>query len=58
VGRYARNDDPAVTYGGPGVELRFYLKRVAIPAVGVDAGYEVGSKKVRFTLAVGYRPTR
>ena len=58
VGRYARNDERPVTYGGPGVELRFYLKRVAIPAVGVDAGYEVGSKKVRFTLAVGYRPTR
>jgi hypothetical protein len=58
VGRYARNDERAVTYGGPGVELRFYLKRVAIPAVGVDAAYEVGSKQIRFSIAVGYRPAR
>jgi len=58
VGRYARNAEPAVTYGGPGVGLRFYLKRVAIPAVGVDVGYEVGSSRVSFSIAVGYRPLR
>lgn len=58
VGRYARNAEPAVTYGGPGAGLRFYLKRVAIPAFGVDAGYEVGSRRVSFSIAVGYRPMR
>ena len=58
VGRYSRNDDPPVTYGGPGAGLRFYLRKVAIPAVGVDAGYEVGSEHVRFSVSVGYRPAR
>jgi hypothetical protein len=58
VGRYARNAESAVTYGGPGVGLRFYLKRVAIPALGMDVGYEVASKRVSFSLAVGYRPLR
>ena len=58
VGRYARNAEPATTYGGPGAGLRLYLKRVAIPAVGLDLGYEVGSKRIAFSIAVGYRPTR
>jgi hypothetical protein len=58
VGQYARNEEAAVTYGGPGAGLRFYLRRVAIPAVGVDVGYEVASKGVSFTIAVGYRPLR
>ncbi len=58
AGRYARNAEPAVDYGGPGVGLRFYVKRVAIPAVGVDAGYEVGSKRVAVSISVGYRPMR
>lgn len=58
VGRYARNAEPAVTYGGPGVGFRFYLKRVAIPAVGLDLGYEVASRRVSLSIAVGYRPLR
>jgi hypothetical protein len=58
IGRYVRNDEPPVTYGGPGIGLRFYLKQVAIPAVGVDVGYEVGSKRVAFSVAIGYRPLR
>lgn len=58
IGQYARNDEPGVTYGGPGVALRLFLKRVAIPAVGVDAGYEVGSEHVRVSVSVGYRPVR
>jgi hypothetical protein len=58
VGKYVRNDEPVVTYGGPGIGLRFYLKKVAIPAVGVDVGYEVGSKRVAFSVAIGYRPLR
>lgn len=58
LGRYARNAEPAVTYGGPGLGLRFYLKQVAIPAVGVDVGYEVGSRRIAFSIAVGYRPVR
>jgi hypothetical protein len=58
VGRYARNAEPAVTYGGPGAGLRFYLKHVAIPAVGVDVGYETGSRLVQFSVSIGYRPVR
>ncbi|HEY5373097.1 MAG TPA: hypothetical protein VIK01_05390 [Polyangiaceae bacterium] len=58
LGRYARNTEPAATYGGPGVGLRLYLKRVAIPAVGVDVGYEAVSKRVAFSVAIGYRPLR
>ena len=58
LGRYARNAEPAVTYGGPGAGLRLYLRRVAIPAVGVDLGYEAGSRRISFSIAVGYRPTR
>jgi hypothetical protein len=58
VGRYARNDEAGVTYGGPGVGFRFFLNRVALPAVGVDAGYEVVSMRVAFSIAVGYRPLR
>ncbi len=58
VGRYARNAEPAVTYGGPGVGLRVYLKRVAMPAVGADVGYEVASSRISFSISVGYRPMR
>jgi hypothetical protein len=58
AGRYARNAQAAINYGGPGVGLRFYVKRVAIPAVGVDVGYEVGSRRFSFSIAVGYRPMR
>jgi hypothetical protein len=58
LGRYQRNAEPGVVYGGPGAGLRFYLERVAIPAVGIDLGYEVGSGRVAFSVVVGYRPTR
>lgn len=58
VGRYARNEEAGVTYGGPGAGVRFYLKRVAIPAVGADVGYELGSRRVAFSIAIGYRPLR
>ncbi len=58
AGRYARNREAAVNYGGPGVGLRLYLKRVAIPAVGVDVGYEVGTERFNFSVVVGYRPVR
>lgn len=58
VGRYARNDERATNYGGPGLGFRFFLRDVAVPAVGVDAGYEAGSQHVRFTVSVGYRPVR
>ena len=58
LGRYARNDEPGVTYGGPGAGLRVYLKRIAIPAMGVDVGYEAGSHRIAFSVAIGYRPLR
>jgi len=58
VGRYARNAEHGINYGGPGVGLRFFLKKVAMPAAGLDVGYEVGSKRFAFSVAIGYRPLR
>ena len=58
VGRYADEEAPGVTYGGPGLGLRFFLKQVAIPVLGVDGGYEVGSGTFRFSVSVGVRPLR
>jgi hypothetical protein len=58
IGRYVRNAEPAVTYGGPGVGVRFFVRDVAIPAFGVDVGYEVGSRRFSFSVAIGYRPVR
>jgi hypothetical protein len=58
VGRYVRNSEPAVTYGGPGVGLRFFLRRVSVPAVGVDVGYEAGSGRFALSLVAGYKPPR
>jgi hypothetical protein len=58
IGRYGRNDEPAVNYGGPGVGLRLFLPNVAIPAVGADLGYEVGSGRFAISVAIGYRPLR
>jgi hypothetical protein len=31
---------------------------VAIPAMGVDVGYEAESRRVSFSVAIGYRPLR
>lgn len=58
LGSFGRNDEAQVLYGGPGAGLRFYLRQVAIPAVGVDVGYELGSKQASLSVVVGYRPTR
>jgi hypothetical protein len=58
AGRYARNAEHPINYGGPGVGLRFFLRKVAMPAAGVDVGYEVGSKRFAFSVAIGYRPMR
>jgi hypothetical protein len=58
AGRYARNAEHAINYGGPGVGLRFLLDKVAMPAAGLDVGYEVGSKRFAFSVAIGYRPLR
>jgi hypothetical protein len=58
AGSFSRNDEPSVLYGGPGAGMRFYLRQVAIPAVGVDVGYELGSKQASLSVVIGYRPTR
>jgi hypothetical protein len=36
-----------------GAGLRFFLRSVAVPLVGFDAGYGLESHKVRFILVVG-----
>ncbi len=58
AGAYERNEEPATSYGGPGGGLRFYLRQIAVPAVGVDVGYELRSRRTSFSVVVGYRPTR
>lgn len=58
IGRYARGEEAANVYGGPGVGLRFYLRDVAIPAFGADLGYDVASKRLAISVAIGYRPLR
>lgn len=58
AGAYARNDEPVTSYGGPGTGLRFYLRNISVPAVGVDVGYELNSQRVSFSVVIGYRPSR
>lgn len=58
LGRYQRNSEAPATYGGPGLGLRFYVKQVAVPAFGVDVGYEAFSRRTSVSIAVGYRPMR
>jgi hypothetical protein len=58
VGRYARGEETAHVYGGAGVGVRFHLRDVAVPAFGADLGYEVASKRIAVSVAIGYRPLR
>ncbi len=36
-----------------GVGLRFFLRSVAVPLVGVDFGYGIEAKHVQFIIVVG-----
>jgi hypothetical protein len=36
-----------------GAGLRFCLRTVAVPLVGIDAGYGIGQGPIRFVLVVG-----
>ena len=63
-GLFNRNKEPLTYYYGPGLGIRFYFKYITIPAFGVDIAYELNAKdlkpkdRIRFSVAVGFRPTR
>ena len=63
-GLYNRNQDPLTYYYGPGIGIRFYLKYVTVPAFGADIAYELNAndlspgRRIRFSVAIGFRPTR
>lgn len=40
---------------GPGAGFRIYLRRIAIPALGVDVAYNLQSDRTVFSVAVGMR---
>jgi hypothetical protein len=40
-------------HSSAGVGLRFYLRTVAMPLVGIDVGNALGTKDVRMILVVG-----
>ncbi len=40
---------------GPGAGFRIYLRRIAIPALGVDVAYNLRSDRTVFSVAVGMR---
>lgn len=57
-GFYNRNEEPTTHFWGPGMGFRFYLKDLTIPAVGIDAGYEVVTGALNFSFYIGFKPTR
>ncbi len=63
-GIFKRNDDPLTQFYGPGIGIRFYIRRVTIPAVGADMSYELHEqdidpvRKIRYSVYVGFRPAR
>jgi hypothetical protein len=46
-------DSKRDTHNDIGAGLRFFLRSVAIPLVGFDAGFGLESEKFRFILIVG-----
>ena len=63
-GLFARNSDDITYYYGPGIGIRFYLRYITIPALGVDIAYELNTDglkpqdRIRFSIAIGFRPAR
>lgn len=53
LGGYQHNSDNWSMYTGPGAGLRLYLKKIAIPAVGLDVAYNTLNNKFLFTFAMG-----
>lgn len=50
---FTHEDDPVQIYYSVGVGLRAYLKEIAIPAVGVDAGYSLRNGAWHISAYVG-----
>jgi len=52
-GAFKKDDMPAENAFGPGAGLRLYLKKVTIPAVGLDVVYSIPQKETRFSFSMG-----
>lgn len=53
LGGYQHNSDDWNIYTGPGAGLRLYLKKIAVPAVGLDLAYNTLNNEFRFSLTMG-----
>jgi hypothetical protein len=47
-------DAPWHSFSGPGIGARFYLKNIAIPALGVDCAYNVPERNLIISAALGF----
>jgi hypothetical protein len=54
-GAYDATGVDPVSFYGPGGGVRVYIRRLAIPALGVDVGYNLATKLFAFSIAVGGR---
>lgn len=52
-GFFKKDDLPVQNCYGPGAGFRLYLKRIAIPAVGLDVVYNIAAKEYLFAGSVG-----
>lgn len=55
-GAYQADAVDRTFYGGPGAGVRVYLKQIALPAVGLDVGYNVYTNRFAAGFAIGLRP--
>lgn len=55
AGMYATEIIEAQPFFGPGASFRIYLKKVAIPAMGIDIAYNMIDPAWVFSLTVGMR---
>ena len=54
-GMYSRTESTTTYFYGPGGGFRLYLKKIAIPAVGIDATYNFEERSLEMSAAVGFR---
>ncbi len=54
-GMYSRTESPVTYFYGPGGGFRLYLKKIAIPAVGIDTTYNFEERSLEMSAAVGFR---
>jgi len=52
-GGFKDDDNEMEYFYGPGGGLRFYLKRIALPALGFDVAYNINTGEVLYSAAIG-----